>query len=471
MLAKSPLEDKFLIRANRSVFYKNNNKLTIAYFPDAKSHYRLLTLKDSFEIKLFLSINEKRKIKDILKELCSDFSDTPEHALVQLKKILKKHKHIHPGLLKTEERQPAADKIDRKNLHYFSIANSINREYRSAKDIKKDHVDLLDYHLYRIKDANKQFDRNEITLSHIFRQPHPALKGSTYGRRIREELFRCRSPKGKTKILEIGGGTGWFARRFLDRLKNRNTKYIFLDLSPVLLKSQKKINFQHAKRISFLQGDGQRLPFKNNSLDYVILNEVIADFDVVKLDKNNLFKSSNGPKLSKAKEAILNYNVQIDDAPKKFLFGLGIVKLLEELKRVLKPEGTALIIEYGSMWSYPQAVKLKGHREYSVHFGHLKQVANALGFSCEMANLLDFLKFRKDVETLDSISFHLLEKIIRKRHLRVSSSAPTKEMLKNKLKTDYQKFKNLRFIKLKDNVAGFHIKEFKVAVLKKQKIS
>lgn len=477
MLAKSPLEDKILIRTNRSVFYKNNNKLTISYFPDAKSHSRILTLKDPFEIKLFLSINGNRKIKDILKELSSNFSDTPKRVLVKLKKVLKKHRRINPGFLKTEAKQIAVDKIDRKNLYYFSIANSINREYSSAKDIKKDHVDLSDYHLYGIKDANRQFDRNEMTLSHIFRNPHPALRGSTYGARLKQELFKRKPLNKKARILEIGAGTGWLARRFLDNLKKEDVsaykkiRYFFLDLSPTLLKSQRKINSFHSRCTGFLIGNGQVLPFKNNSLDHVIINEVIADFDVVKLDKNNLFKSFSGFKPSKAKDAILSYGISIDDAPKKFLFGLGIVKLLKELKRVLKPEGAALIIEYGSMWSYPKVVKLKGHKEYSVHFGHLKQVANALGFRCEMTNLLDFLKFQKDTKTLDKISSYLLDKILCKKHPKISSLVFTKEMLKNQLKADYRKFKNMRFMKLKDNIAGFHIKEFKVAVLKKPRIS
>jgi ubiquinone/menaquinone biosynthesis C-methylase UbiE len=485
MQTRTLLEDKYLIRSQRCVYYKDNQKLIIAYCPILKGkrlkvkRARLISLKNPFEIKVFLTLNDKVKIKEILKKLSSEFKESPERLLVRLEKLIKKYRNIYPDLFRIEKETQAQPKINRKNIRYLKILQTINNELKSTNDLKSNYLNLYDYHFSKIKDADKQFDRIERTLSHTFRQPHPALRRLTYGERIKQELIR-RCPfkrKKKNKILEIGAGTGWLARRFLDSLKNKNfsiyknTKYIFLDLSTTLLKSQKRINRLHLKHTRFLLGNGQYLPLKNNSLDYVIVNEVIADFDIVKLDKENLenlrFKSSTRSRRFKAIKAIFNYNILIDDAPKRFLFGFGIVKLLEELKRVLKPGGLALIIEYGQTWSYPQAVKLKGHREHSVHFGHLKQVATALGFKIEMTDLLDFLKFRKDTKTLDGWSFYLLSRILKKRKQKVPPFISTEKMLKENLREDYQRFGNLRFIKLEQGIGGFHIQGFKVVILYK----
>ncbi|MFH1201786.1 MAG: SAM-dependent methyltransferase [Candidatus Omnitrophota bacterium] len=480
MQTKGLLENKYLTRPGRYVFYQDESKLIIAFCININGNRpKSVVLRKPFEREVFLALNGVIKTKALAKKLSSEFNEPTDKTLVKLGKLIKRYNNSHPGLFKIEDTARIIKKRNKNNLRYLRILETIKRELGSTKNLKSDYLDLRDYHLSKIKDPDRQFDKIETTVSHTFRMPHPALGGLTYGQGIKQELLKRRPLSKNTRILEIGAGTGWLGRRFLDSLKKennsiyKNTKYIFLDLSPALLKSQKIINKPHSKCAKFLLADGMNLPFRDDSFDYVIVNEVIADFDVVKLDKEKLEnmkpRVNNNSKTFAAGEVISKYNIPINDAPKRFLFGLGIVKLLEELRRTLKPGGLALIVEYGSNWGYPVATRLREHREHTVHFGHLKHVAEASGFRVKTANLLDFLKFKKDIRTLHKCSLCLLKKILQKRQRKIPSSILTKELLCRNLHKDYSKFGNLRFIKIKEGISGFQIQGFKVVTLYKPK--
>src|SRR5439155_1516149 len=60
---------------------------------------------------------------------------------------------------------------------------------RSTGAAAPDPGDLAAYHDH-ITDAAAQFDDTETTLSHLFREPHRALGGATFGARLAEALVR-----------------------------------------------------------------------------------------------------------------------------------------------------------------------------------------------------------------------------------------------------------------------------------------
>ena len=140
---------------------------------------------------------------------------------------------------------------------------------------------------------------------------------------------------------------------------------------------------------------------------------------------------------------------------------------MEELYRILKPGGKAVIIEYGDEYHYPIATILPDHTEYSIHFGHLICAAEQLGFKVQYENLFKFLKFRPFVKVITGNSLILLQRLMKHLNHRLSSFAYTKQMLKKEIKTFYNKIHNLQFEKIEKLATLFRLQEFKALILEK----
>src|SRR5204863_297537 len=110
----------------------------------------------------------------------------------------------------------------------------IHREWRAAME-QPDDNDA--YHRHGISNAFHQFDSIETTVSHAFRHPHQALGGRSYGEAFCDALLERNELRAGARILEIGGGVGYFANAFLTRLQHRDpgiynsVRYRLLDLS------------------------------------------------------------------------------------------------------------------------------------------------------------------------------------------------------------------------------------------------
>ncbi len=103
----------------------------------------------------------------------------------------------------------------------------------------------------------------------------------------------------KGNILEIGVGTGKNLSYY-----NKEAKVIGIDLSPGMLsKAEERLKQLNRKNIKLMEMDAQNLKFKDNSFDYVICTFVLCS---------------------------------IPDP----------IKALEEMKRVVKPNGKILMIEH-----------------------------------------------------------------------------------------------------------------------------
>lgn len=159
---------------------------------------------------------------------------------------------------------------------------------------------------------------------------------------------------GRTGVVEIGGGAGHIAEAAWRGEAGAFTqsRWISLDLSPALLGAQKRRVLEPSQprgahqRWSGLQADAIDLPFRDGSLDGLVLaNEVVADF-LAQEGRN-----------------------------------VGAIRLVHELGRVLAPGGAAVLTEFGGDFE-PGPVQLLAsggdgeHIEWSIDFRQLRAAAH-----------------------------------------------------------------------------------------------
>lgn len=350
----------------------------------------------------------------------------------------------HPSDLPNEEKFNKYFKAKETGEDQLSELLKKKRERNSFKSVENE-TNVIDYHKSKIDDAKAQFDRNEITLSHIYRCPTKQLLDQSYG----EALYYKVRPKIKKghAILEIGGGLGHMAKSFLNAMKEdapevyHSITYTILDLSPELQKYQKENLAQHSSCLNFINANVQTYSARNK-FDMVLANEMIADLQVRVIDKENT-----------QDQMVKKYALNIDDKPNKFIFNHEAIKFLETVNELLKPGGFSYITEYGVYHKAISAVELPGHNEYEIDFGHLESVAKTLGLFSELTNVGDYLGFRSDIEVLcrrDKKTLHgLLLPYLKLPEL--PSKSYTREDLKSEIGEElFESIAGLNFYKLKD---------------------
>lgn len=359
-------------------------------------------------------------------------------------------------------------KIDREfsdnDAFYYWVSSTINQEFKSACQLPEGtNQKLYSYHK-GLRRVDSHFESSEKTLSYMFRKPHPAFGGVSYGERLFNRVFsKGFIPSGRISILDVGAGAGIHTRDFLSQMENKllkgdfSAKYVSLDLAPGLLKSQRQYNVTSKRKHFFVQADAIRLPFSREMFDLIIVNEVIADFPVTKVIKAQSGRCGH----------IKRYGLNVNDAPPKFLINSGAMDFLEGIRRVLKPGGKAVIIEYGDECAYPVATVLGGHLEYSIHFGHLITAAKKIGFRVEYEDMFNFFKFKPSVWVITGNSLVLLQRLMKYLSRALPAFAYTEEMLRLELGGVYDKIHNLQFQKLKELAGIFSIQEFKALLLSK----
>jgi len=337
---------------------------------------------------------------------------------------------------------------------YRSIAKLLHSEFFIAKRFKEDSEAIKKYHRQEISDALEQFNAVELTVSHTYREPHVLLKYRNYGAAFADALIKKGAVRKGISILEIGGGTGILGKSFLDQTKEaapeiyKTIKYVFFDLSPTLLKSQQKMSQGHRNIVRFIEGDIESYNFRDEKFDLIISNEMIADLNVVKLTQADIENPSvlTGDK-RRAVDIISKYEINISGAPKEFLFNLKAIEFLILIKKILKPGGKAFIVEYGNQFKYSAPKVLKGHVEYSIHFGHLKRVAQKLHMLPKLSYLTDFLGFDKNTKVVDKISWfgindYLLPFLKRKS---LSKKVYTEKMIKEEIGSVFNRLSLVSF--------------------------
>jgi len=269
---------------------------------------------------------------------------------------------------------------------------------------------IIDFHLHDIEDAAWEFDQIEPTVNHGFRFPHEALGGLDYGSRfcvstLKPEVVPLLNDSRRLEVLEVGGGTGSFARSFIKQaaLNGTSINYHILDLSPALMANQRKVLGELLPESSHFQQDATEFEIPDHTFDLIVSNEVIADFPVAPVHR----KSANELE-GEGAYYVEKYNLAVKDAPDSFLVNAGAFRFIERAWKHLRPGGTLVLSEYGTEHHYPAASFNLNHDEFTIHFGHLAACAAKVGFECRLLTLKEFLGLDDDVLVVNGREEHLL---------------------------------------------------------------
>ena len=269
---------------------------------------------------------------------------------------------------------------------------------------------IIDFHLHGIEDAGWEFDLIEPTVNHGFRFPHEALGGLDYGSRfclstLRPEVVPLLNNSQQLEVLEVGGGTGSFARAFIQQaasLNGTNVNYHILDLSPALMKNQRKILSELLPESRHFHQNATEFDLPGHTFDLIVSNEVIADFPVAPVQR------MAGKWQGEGAYYLEKYGLSDKDAPDSFVVNAGVFRFIERAWKHLRPGGTVIVSEYGSEYRYPAASFNLNHDEFTIHFGHVAACAAKVGFACRLLTLKEFLGFDDDVLVLNGREEHLL---------------------------------------------------------------
>lgn len=303
--------------------------------------------------------------------------------------------------LTTQERQLIKLTPRREDLNDpFSNVNIVPRNlYHSDR---KDQPTITDFHLHEIEEASWEFDFIEPTVNHSFRFPHEALGGLDYGSRfclatLRPEVIPLLNESERLEVLEVGGGTGSFARSFINQAssKKTNLNYHILDLSPALMANQRTLLSEFLPESSHFHQDATEFDLPGHTFDLIVSNEVIADFPVASVPGDGAYY-------------VDKYELSDKDASDSFLVNAGVFRFIERAWEHLNPGGTLIVSEYGAEDRYPAASFNLNHDEYTIHFGHVAACAAKVGFKCRLVTLKEFLDLDDEVLVLNGREEHLL---------------------------------------------------------------
>ena len=277
--------------------------------------------------------------------------------------------------------------------------------------------ELIDFHLEGIQDATWEFDQIEPTVNHGFRFPHDALGGLNYGSRfcasaLASEYLPILAQSPELNVLEVGGGTGTFARSFIEQASGSfsdrlRINYHILDLSPALMESQRKFLGEFLPSHRHYHQNATEFDIDGVVFDLIIANEVIADFQVARVNRSG--RDGSYPEWEGDGAAYLyEYDLAKESSPDSFFVNVGAISFIEHAWKHLTPGGTLIVSEYGSAEQYPVRSVHLNHDEFSIHFGQLAKCASKIGFQSSLLTLKEFLALDDDVDVLAGREEHIL---------------------------------------------------------------
>jgi hypothetical protein len=346
---------------------------------------------------------------------------------------------------------------------------------------------VIDFHESGIEDAWWEFDQIEPTVNHSFRFASESLGGLDYGSRfcvstLQPEIVPALLLSDRLEILEVGGGTGTFARSFIQQSatlsatapKALQLNYHILDLSPTLIENQRRLLSEVLPPNRHFQQDATKFDIPGKKFDLIVSNEVVADFPMAAVERHVAGEpSDNGQKWQGNGVYYLEkYNLQTAGAPQNFLLNAGTFEFIERCWKHLFPGGTLILSEYGGPHTFPVQSFHLNHAEFSIHFGHLVECGKKVGFKCRLLALKDFLALDDEIQALTGREEHILclNHVLRK----YGKSIPYAVVSKTEFKEQFQEIINEReltgfsFLPLRNgHHFGPRIDQFMVLIMNK----
>ncbi len=476
------LRDWVPVKARWRVAYTDHDGTVTLVLSRTSSEPPRFRVLDEFESRLWGLVDDQRSVRILTEELTGE-EEAREEDLARVQGILASWTHHDAQVVKLHEvpmsfyraRMYAVPPYLTSNMPYEPLAQpSPNPQFKGPV------VDLRDYHLRDIVDPTLQFDEVETTLNHLFREPHRALHGRTYpGQMLHVLVDRGILSKPGARIVEVGGGTGTFARGFLGDLEREHpdllpgVSYTVVELSPALAASQEAMLQGYRGVARVIQGDAHRLDLPDGSVDLLISNEMIGDLESARVSLDELEHPEREPRHSspEALEMIRRHSIPVQDGPESFHINLGAMKLVERAYRVLAPGGWALFTEFGEEHAYPRESVHLDHAEFSIHFGHVRHVAESVGFETTFEFLMDFLDMDRTLYTLATTRTYLrnLQALFARHGRRLLKLAYTREDLEALAEgaLDLDRVEALHFDKIEDRICGLVPHHFKILLCHK----
>ncbi|MSQ83586.1 MAG: methyltransferase domain-containing protein [Myxococcales bacterium] len=337
------------------------------------------------------------------------------------------------------------------------------------------HADLTAYHTTAIADAEAQFEENETTLSHLLSDPHPALNNRSYAQTLADlAVQRGWVASGRATIVEVGGGTGRFAQQVMAALLPQlgDVQYTVIDFSAVLHQAQAQRLQEFSGHAQAQMGDALALGLADASVDWLVSNEVIADLRLGFVTRKALTsKQLDAETDPQALAMVQAYELAYSGAPEPLPVQVGATLLLEQIAKALRIGGYALLTEFGDKDQFPVESTHLDHAEWSVHFGHLLQVAEKLGLEAELVAVPTLLGLREEVWVLASnrTQFRNLRFLLRSVGCDLPKRALTPEQLAVHCggKIAPERLEGVQFRPIGERVMGIVPKEFKALILRK----
>ncbi|MCG8421300.1 MAG: SAM-dependent methyltransferase [Proteobacteria bacterium] len=341
------------------------------------------------------------------------------------------------------------------------------------------YISTTGYYREQIADAEAQFDHRETTLSHLFRVPHPALQGRTYGQALVDALSarQLLPAAGSVRVLEIGAGLGFVARDVHTRLieKGLEVGYEIVELSPTLARVQRQRLAELG--VSIREEDVLQAEL-GSAFDLILANEIISDLPAVELTRAEVGADLAPQKrtavlavLGEVGQLISELGLNLDDAPERFYLNSGTIELMRRAWRALAPGGVCLLTEFGELAMYPRLSTQLDHPELSIHFGHMQTAARAIGFEVGFEYIIDFLDFDRSMRGMATTRsyFRALSWMLRESGIELKKIGYTESMFDQLIadKLSRADIGELHFDRIEDRLMGLVPHEFKALILKR----
>ncbi len=356
------------------------------------------------------------------------------------------------------------------------------RSWKPGEPLETPTKDVVteDYY-HNVADADAQFDHRETTLSHLFREPHPALANRTYGAALIDALAaQGRLPTRTVRVLEIGAGLGFVARAACEALIARGLEvtYTIQEIAPALAAAQRKRTA--GLPVTVVEGDALTAELTADSFDLIIANEMVGDLPAEQHSRVDVGMEADGSgevdeaklaTLGRAGELVKDLGIPLFDAPEPFYLLTGALELTIRIARWLAPDGTAVVTEFGDRAAWPKLSSHLDHPELSTHFGHLLTAARAKGLTGSIEFVIDLLDMDRTLQGLATTRSHFraLRALCADAGVELPKLGYTPDLLAARLagKLELADIGELRWDKIEDRLMGLVPHEFKALIVRK----